>query len=101
MNNLTPREEADNQYNHSALFILQSAVPPKDLSHLRPFSHAKDCWEHIISLYKGSSSIQWSNFELVLHEAYEFVMNEDEDPRDLYRRLTTVDTRFWDDQELI
>jgi hypothetical protein len=40
-NNLTPREEADNQYNHSALFILQSAAPPEDLAHLRPFAHAK------------------------------------------------------------
>ena len=28
-NNFTPREEVDNQYNHSALFILQDAVLPK------------------------------------------------------------------------
>ena len=80
----------DNQYNHSALFILQDAVPPEDLSHLRPFTHAKDCWEHIISAYKGSSSIQRSKFEVVLDEADEFVMLEDEDPRDLYWRVTTV-----------
>ena len=33
-NNFTPREEVDNQYNHSALFILQEAVPPKDPAHL-------------------------------------------------------------------
>ena len=41
--NLTPREDADNQYNHSALFILQSTVPPEDLPHLRPFTLSKDC----------------------------------------------------------
>ena len=41
-------------------------------------------------LYKGSSSIQRSNFEVILDEADEFVMNEDEDPRELYRRLTTL-----------
>src|SRR5215216_756394 len=57
-NNFTPREEVDNQYNHSALFILQDAVPPEDLAHLRPFTRTKDCWEHIVSMYKGSSSIQ-------------------------------------------
>ena len=79
-----------NQYNHSTLFILQDVVPPEDLSHLRPFTHAKDCWEHILSLYKGSSSIQRSNFEVVLDEADEFMMLEDEDPHDLYRRVTTL-----------
>ena len=72
-----------NQYNHPAWFILQDAVPPEDLSHLCPFTHAKDCWEHIVSMYKGSSSIQRSNFEVVLDEADEFMMLEDEDPRDL------------------
>ena len=41
-------------------------------------------------MYKGSSSIQRSNFEVVLDEADEFVMLEDEDPRDLYRRVTTL-----------
>ena len=41
-------------------------------------------------MYKGSSSIQRSNFEVVLDEAAEFVMLEDEDPRDLYRRVTTL-----------
>ena len=41
-------------------------------------------------MYKGSSSIQRSNFEVVLDEADEFVMLEDEDPRDLYQRVTTL-----------
>ena len=81
--NLTPREEVDNQLNASALFILQSAMPPEELPHLRPFTLAKDAWEHINSLYKGSSSIQRSNFEVILDEADEFVMIEDEDPREL------------------
>lgn len=88
--NLTPREEAVNHYNHSALFILQSAVPPEDLPHLHPFTRAQDCWVHIMVLYKGSSSIQWSNYEMVLDAADEFVMKEDEDPRDLYRRVPTL-----------
>ena len=41
-------------------------------------------------LYKGSSSIQRSNYEVVLDQADEFVMKEDEDPRDLYRRVTAI-----------
>ena len=41
-------------------------------------------------MYKGTSSIQWSNFEVVFDEADEFVMLEDEDPCDLYRRVTTL-----------
>ena len=65
-------------------------MPPKKLPHLHPFTIAKDAWEHINSLYKGSSSIQRTVFEVVLDEADEFVMNEDEDPRELYRRSTSL-----------
>ena len=88
--NLSPREEVDNQLNASALFILQASLPPEELPHIRPFKLAKDAWDHINSMYKGSSSIQRSNFEVILDEADEFAMNEDEDPRELYRRLTTL-----------
>ena len=41
-------------------------------------------------LYKRISSIQRSNYEVVLDEADEFVMKEDEDPRDLYQRVTAI-----------
>ena len=37
-----------------------------------------------------TASIQRSNYEVVQDEADEFVMNEDEEPRELYRRLTTL-----------
>ena len=51
---------------------------------------AKEAWQHVVSIYKGSASIQCSNFEVVQDEADEFAMNEDEEPRELYRRLTTL-----------
>ena len=55
--NFTPREAADNQFNENALFIIQDAIPPEDLAHLRPFTMAKDAWLHVVSLYRGSASI--------------------------------------------
>ena len=88
--NFTPRKAADNQFNESALFILQEAILPKDLPHLRPYSMAKDAWHQVVYLYRGSASIQRSNYEVVQDEADEFAMNEDEEPRELYRRLTTL-----------
>ena len=88
--NLTPREAADHQFNESALFIIQDAIPSKDIAHLRPFTVAKEAWQHVVSIYKGSANIQCSNFEVVQDEADEFAMNEDEEPRELYRRLTTL-----------
>ena len=36
--NFTPREAADHQFNESALFILQEAIPLEDIAHLRPFT---------------------------------------------------------------
>ena len=50
--NFTPREAADNQFNENALFIIQDAIPPEDLAHLRPFTVAKDAWRHVVSLYR-------------------------------------------------
>ena len=88
--NFTPREAADHQFNENALFIIQDAIPSKDIAHLRPFTVAKEAWHHVVSLYKGSASIQRSNYEVVQDEADEFAMNEDEEPRELYRRLTTL-----------
>ena len=40
--------------------------------------------------FTGSASIQCSNYEVVQDEADEFAMNEGEEPRELYQRLTTL-----------
>ena len=88
--NFTPREVADHQFNENAFFIIQDAIPSEDIAHLQPFFVAKEAWHHVVSLYKGSASIQRSNYEVVQDEVDEFAMNEDEEPRELYRRLTTL-----------
>ena len=82
--NFTPREVVDHQFNENALFIIQDAIPHEDLAHLRPFTMAKDAWHHVVSLYRGSASIQRSNYEVVQDEADEFAMKEDEEPRELF-----------------
>ena len=38
----------------------------------------------------GSASIQRSNYEVVQDESDEFAMKEDEEPRELYRRVTKL-----------
>ena len=55
-----------------------------------PFALAKDAWHCVVSLYWGSASIQRSNYEVVQDEADEFAMKEDEEPRELYRRVTKL-----------
>ena len=40
--NFIHREAADHQFDESALFILQEAIPPEDIAHLRPFTMAKE-----------------------------------------------------------
>ncbi|SPT21075.1 unnamed protein product [Triticum aestivum] len=51
---------------------------------------AKDACHCVVSLYKGSASIQHSNYEVVQDEADEFAMKEDEEPRELFRRVTKL-----------
>ena len=60
--NFTPREAADHQFNEFALCILQQAIPFEDIAHLQSFTVAKEAWQHVVSIYKGSASIQRSNF---------------------------------------
>ena len=54
--NFTPREVVDHQFNENALFIIQEAIPPEDLPHLRPYTVAKDAWLQVVSLYKGAQA---------------------------------------------
>ena len=49
--NFTPQEEVDNQFNESALFIIQDAILPEDLPHLRPHAMAKEAWKCVERLY--------------------------------------------------
>ena len=77
--NFTPREAFDHQFNENALFIIQDAIPSEDFAHLRPFTVAKEAWHYVVSICKGSASIQLSNYEVVQDEADEFAMNEDEE----------------------
>ena len=51
---------------------------------------AKEAWHHVVSLCKGSASIQRSNYEVVQDEPDEFAMKEDEEPRELFRRVTKL-----------
>ena len=88
--NFTPREAADHQFNENALFIIQDAILPEDLPHLRPHAMAKEAWKCVERLYRGSASIQRSNYEVVQDEADEFAMKEDEEPRELFRRVTKL-----------
>ena len=46
--------------------------------------------ECVEGLYRGSASIQRSNYEVVQDEADEFAMKEDEEPRELFRRVTKL-----------
>ena len=41
-------------------------------------------------IFDDEESIQRSNYEVVQDEADEFAMKEDEEPRELYRRLNTL-----------
>ncbi|XBI50024.1 hypothetical protein VPH35_113499 [Triticum aestivum] len=41
-------------------------------------------------MYRGSDRIQRSNYEVVQDEADEFAMKEDEEPRELFRRVTKL-----------
>ena len=70
--------------------MIQTAASPTYTTHIRMCTTAKQCWENLHNLFLGNKSIQLSKYEAVQDEADEFVVNEDETPEDLYRRLTAL-----------
>ena len=50
----------------------------------------KEAWQKLDNLFLGNKSIQQSKYETALDQAEEFVMQDDESPEDLYRRLTAL-----------
>jgi hypothetical protein len=88
--NMTPTEKANHQLNATAMRMIQTAAGPTYTTHIRVCKMAKQCWDNLHNLFLGSASIQLCKYEAVLDEAKEFVMNEDETPEDLYRRLSAL-----------
>src|SRR5664279_6410713 len=88
--NLTPREDVECQLNATALNIIQKALPLELLAHIRSCKTAKEAWDSLNILFEGNASIQQSKYDVALDEADMFVMQEDESPEDLYRRLTAL-----------
>ena len=55
--NLTRREEVDCQFNANALHIIQQAMSPKEMAHIRTCKSAKDAWKKLTDLFTGNESI--------------------------------------------
>ena len=94
--NVTRREYADRQHNATALHMIQRSLTPKDLSHIRQFNIAKEAWDYLTALFIGNESIQASKFEEVSNECDSFVMNDDETPEEMYRRLKALSVAMLD-----
>src|SRR5664279_1915944 len=101
--NLTPKEVVECQLNATALNIIQKALPLELLAHIRSCNTAKEAWDSLNILFEGNSSIQQSKYDLALDQADMFVMQEDESPEDLYRRLTAlaIQLRYFGREEII
>ena len=70
--------------------MIQKGLKPEHEALVRKFTTAKDAWMFLENSIMGSQSIQHSKFDKVQDQADNFVMNEDETPEELYRRLTLL-----------
>ena len=95
-NNLTPREEVDEQLNTTALHIIQQSLTKEYMAHIRKYDTAKQAWDHLTHLFIGNESIQSSKFDELNSESEGFHMFEGEDPKEMYRRLTTLSVAMTD-----
>src|SRR4051794_34851918 len=87
---MTRREVVYYQLNASALNIIENAMTPKYLAHIRSCKTAKGAWEKLGSLFTGNDSIQESKYEGVSNEADNFHMLESESAKEMCRRLVAL-----------
>src|SRR4051812_8575389 len=74
--NMTRREVVDFQLNSSALNIIQNAMTPKELAHIRTCKTVKGACEKLGSLFTRNDSIRESKYEGISNEADNFHMLE-------------------------
>jgi hypothetical protein len=95
-NNLTSREEVEEQLNAIALHIIQQAVPDTYMAHILTFSTAKEAWDHLESLFTRNASIKSSKFDKINSEQENFIMIAGQTPEDMHRRLTALSVALTD-----
>jgi hypothetical protein len=95
-NNLTSREEVEEQLNATALHIIQQVVPDTYMAHILTFSTAKEAWDHLESLFTGNASIKSSKFDEINSEQENFIMIAGQTPEDMHRRLTALNVALMD-----
>ena len=94
--NLTAKEEIDQQLNATAVNIILKSMTPEYLTHIRSYEDAKGAWDNLEKVFKGNASIRASKFEEVEAESNAFVGREGESPLELYRRVTSLAVRMMD-----
>jgi hypothetical protein len=87
---MTRREAVDTQLNATALAMIQKSLTPKDMSHIRTCSTAKEAWDYLTNLFVGNASIQGSRLEEKTNESDGFAMLDEEDAEEMYRRLKAL-----------
>ena len=86
----------DRQLNTTALHLIQRSLTPKDLSHIRGFSTAKEAWDYLTTLFIGNESIQASKYEEISNECDAFVMLDEETPEETYCHLKGLSVAMMD-----
>ena len=94
--NLTPREDTESQLNKTALNIIQKAIPREHVTPIRACKTAKEAWDSLDTLFQGNESIQSSKYDVAIDKSENFVMLEDETPKELYRRTIELANQLRD-----
>ena len=60
--NLTRREVVDAQLDSTAFLILQQAVGPKELPHIKKYDTAKETWDALETRFLGNDSMNRNRY---------------------------------------
>ncbi|XP_042448924.1 uncharacterized protein LOC122033826 [Zingiber officinale] len=66
---------------------LQCGLTKEELKRVSPFSSAKELWEKLIELHKGTSDTKVSKRDLLLNKLYNLRMQENETATQLHARI--------------
>jgi hypothetical protein len=96
LTNLLSWEQIDKQLNASALYLIHMSLTEKDKAFVRNITSAKEAWEILTNLFIGNESIKESKFDEASNKADNFAMLDGETPKDLHRRLSSLQVKLTD-----
>ena len=89
-NKWTEEDIKQSKVNFSAMNIMQSVIHPDEYSRVSMCSSAKEMWDNLKLIYKGTYEVKATKANILVHEYELFRMKSEETISKMFARFTSI-----------